>query len=239
VKTVLVQAGHIAPREPGFESGTGTAGEQELVRAIRDRLCTILKNDGRFKPLPMPGRIPRGTKCDAALFLHADGSSNKTASGFSFGYPDYPINRRLALQLADEFTKLPGHPPHHADNYTADLRGYYGFSRVDTRGPEVLIEHGFLTNPKEAAWLRGRVNDLAQAEYRALLRYFGMVAPPKPKPKPPPKPKLSGYWLVTKTYYDGHTVTAKTGALRLWTLKQGNLAKKGIRDVRAHWVETG
>jgi hypothetical protein len=58
-----------------------------------------------------------------------------------------------------------------------------------------------------------------------------------PKPKPPPK-KIGGYWLITHSFYDGHSVTTKTGALRLWVLRQGNLQKKGVRDVRAHWVET-
>jgi hypothetical protein len=57
-----------------------------------------------------------------------------------------------------------------------------------------------------------------------------------PKPKPPPK--ISGHWQVTKTFYDGHTTTENTGALRVWSLRQGNLVKKGVRDVRAHWVET-
>jgi hypothetical protein len=62
------------------------------------------------------------------------------------------------------------------------------------------------------------------------------LKPPKslPKPKPPP-----GYWQVTKTFYDGNTKTEKTSALRLWALRQGNLIKKGVRDVRAHWIETG
>lgn len=237
---VLVQAGHIAPREPGFESGTGTTGEQALVRAIRDKLVKFLADDGRFTPIPMPGKIPRGTKCDAALFLHADGSSNKAATGYSFGYPGYPVNVALARLVNEEFQKIPGHPPHHADNYTADLRGYYGFSRVDTAGPEVLVEHGFLTNPGEAAWLRSHVFALAQAEYKALLRYFKLPEKVTPEPTPQPKPqKPSGYWQVTRTFYDGHAVTERTGALRVWVLKQGNLTKKGVREVRARWVETG
>jgi len=67
-------------------------------------------------------------------------------------------------------------------------------------------------------------------------------APPKPRPvpvpKPAPRPKISGHWLVTTSFYDGHTKTETTGALRLWSLKQGNLVKKGVRDVHAHWVET-
>lgn len=71
-------------------------------------------------------------------------------------------------------------------------------------------------------------------------------APPKPKPVPPPKPvpvpkpqpKISGHWMITTSFYDGNTKTETSGALRLWALKQGNLVKKGVRDVHAHWVET-
>lgn len=238
MKTILVQAGHIAPREPGFESGTGTAGEQELVTAIRDHLVGMLRSDPRFRALPMPGKIPRGTKCDAALFLHADGSGNKTASGYSFGYPDYAVNIRLARLIHEEFQRLPGHPPHHRDNYTADLHGYYGFSRVDTAGPEVLVEHGFLTNPAEAAWLRSHVKDLAAAEYRALLHYFSL--PPKPAPKPKQPQRASGYWQVVLTYYDGHkSDPIRARAFPLWAGRQGPMVQRGIRGVSAKWVETG
>lgn len=234
MKTVLVQAGHVSPREPGFESGTGTAGEQALVLAIRDALCVFLKADSRFKALPMPGKIPRGTRCDAALFLHADGSSNPKASGYSFGYPAATVNVSLARLIDKEFKKLPGHPPHHADNYTADMHGYYGFSRTDTPGPEVLVEHGFLTNPSEAAWLRAHVKDLAGAEYRALLNYFNLI--PRPKPKPVPAP-VTPVWDVTVTNAHGLAQTVRTSSPRLWLLRYGNFAKKGVAHVDVQRVE--
>jgi N-acetylmuramoyl-L-alanine amidase len=194
-KRILVQAGHVAPREPGFEGGTGTAGEQELVTQIRNRLCVLLQNDGRFEPIPVPGDIPNGVKVDAALFLHADGSGDPRSSGFSFGYPSaYAVNRRLADLVAHELMGLPGHPPHHRDNYTRDEGGYYGFSRVDTPGPELLVEHGFLTNPTERAWLRINTGQLALAEYHALCRYFG-YPPNVPKP-PAPKRKTWTFVIV-------------------------------------------
>lgn len=58
------------------------------------------------------------------------------------------------------------------------------------------------------------------------------------KPSKPPPKKLSGHWQVTKTFHDGQKKTEDVGALRVWVLRQGNLAKKGVRDVKAHWVET-
>lgn len=200
IRKILVQAGHIAPREPGFESGTGTTREQEFTRAVRDRLCKMLEDDGRFDAIPVPGDIPDGIKVDAALFIHGDGSASQTASGFCFGYPAYTVNKTLAGLIADEYAKLPGAPRHGRDNYTPGLREYYGYRRVVTDGPEVLWECGFLTNPKEQAWMFANLDEIAAVGYRSLLRFFGLTLPddewewapgmplwlnlPGPKPKP-------------------------------------------------------
>jgi nucleoid-associated protein YgaU len=176
VKTVLIQAGHNASREPkgNLPNQTGTPGEIELVRAIQRSLIARLKRDGRFNPIPVPGDIPDGIHVDAALFLHADGVNNSQARGFCFGYPSHPVNERLAELIRAEFLRLPGHPPSRRDNTTGDLRGYYGYRLVNSRGPEVLVEHGFLTNPSERRWLRENVDELAAAEHRALCRFFGL-----------------------------------------------------------------
>jgi N-acetylmuramoyl-L-alanine amidase len=171
---VLVQAGHVAPREPGFTAGTGTIREQELTKAVRRRLVALLRADGRFAPVPCPGDIPDGIAVDAAVFLHGDGSDNKAATGYSFGFPIHSVNEKLARLIDAEFQRIPGHPPHHSDNYTGGLREYYGYRRVPTSGPEVLIEHGFLTNPGEQKWMFRNLNQLALAEYRALCRFFDL-----------------------------------------------------------------
>jgi N-acetylmuramoyl-L-alanine amidase len=171
---VLVQAGHIAPREPGFEGGTGTVREQELTKAIRRRLVKLLRRDGRFQPVPCPGDIPDGISVDAAIFLHGDGSVDSASTGYSFGFPIDPVNKKLAKLIDAEFKKIPGHPPHHEDNYTGGLREYYGYRRVPTDGPEVLVEHGFLTNPGEQKWIFKHLSALATAEYRALCKFFDL-----------------------------------------------------------------
>jgi N-acetylmuramoyl-L-alanine amidase len=195
---ILIQQGHVAPREPGFEAATGTPGEQELVIRIADALAGLLAVDGRFAPVVVPGDIPDGIAVDAALFLHADGSPDPTASGYSFGYPDHDVNRRLAELLATQFDLLPGHPTHRRDNLTADLRRYYGFARVATLGPEALVEHGFLTNPGERLWLFANVSELAGAEYRALCSHFGLrpTADRPRKPWPVPLPAWVWPWMA-------------------------------------------
>lgn len=207
---ILVQAGHAPPREPGFESQTGTAGEIEFALAVRAALKVLIDRDPRLDGIYVPGDIPNGVKCHAALFLHADGSTNTSRSGYCFGYPpQYPVNKRLANMIADEFDKLPGHPPHRLDNYTANLISYYGYSRVDTPGPEVLVEHGFLTNPFERRWLLANVDELAGAEYRALLRFFNLARIPGADGEwqpgdpiwenlPGPQPKPGWWWDARK-----------------------------------------
>jgi N-acetylmuramoyl-L-alanine amidase len=172
-KMVLVQAGHVAPREPGF-AATGTAGEQQLVKAIRDKLVKLLNTDGRFVGLPVPGDIPDGVKVDAALFLHADGVNDPSAGGFQFGFPVTEANKKFVANLRQEFLSLPGHPNSRHDNSTADASQYFGFKRV--KSPfKVLVEHGFLTNPSERQWLKANVANLARAEYEALCRTFAMT----------------------------------------------------------------
>jgi Mannosyl-glycoprotein endo-beta-N-acetylglucosaminidase/N-acetylmuramoyl-L-alanine amidase len=121
----------------------------------------------------MPGLIPKGTKADAALFLHGDGfTANST--GFSFGFPDAAVNKKLADLIASEFARIPGHPHRRPDNGTEDAHQYYGFSRVVSNGPETLVEHGFLSNPNEKQWLERHVPQLARAEYVAICRFFGL-----------------------------------------------------------------
>lgn len=175
---VLVQAGHLAPREPGL-GATGAAGEVELNTQIRDALVALLKHDDRFDPIPAPGNLPDGIHVDAALFLHCDGAT-PAARGFSFGFPSGGKHKALAGRIRAEFLKLPaGHPPgDRHDNGTTDESQYYGFNhgRVHTDAM-CLVEHGFVSNPTEHTWMRAHVDDLARAEYVGLCRHFGL--PPR------------------------------------------------------------
>jgi len=174
-RRILVQAGHKRPLDPNHLTQTGAAGEAELVARIQKRLVALLRRDSRFEPLPMPGLIPRGTKADAAVFLHADGAASPQATGYSFGFPDPAVNKKLVDLISKEFVRIPGHPNRRRDNGTEDAHQYYGFSRVDSAGPEALIEHGFMSNPGERRWMQSHVPQLAFAEYVAICRFFGLA----------------------------------------------------------------
>jgi|GEM_PF-4434851 len=182
MKRILVQAGHQRPLQPGFEGQTGAPGEAELVADIQHALVRMLNQDPDFHGVPVPGRIDPSVKVDGAVFLHADGFHDPSAGGFSVGYPPgFEVNRRLAHLIANEIEKLPGHPRRRPDNNTDDMKFYYGFGIVDTPGPEVIVEHGFVTNPSEHRWLKAHVNALAQAEHTALRRFFGLPVQQHPK----------------------------------------------------------
>jgi hypothetical protein len=178
MKRILVQAGHQRPLQPGFETQTGAPGEAELVADIQHALVSLLNQDPDFHGIPAPGHIDPGVDVDGALYLHADGAANLSAGGYSVGYPRIEVNRRLAQLIADEIEKLPGHPHRRPDNNTADMEFYYGFRIVQTPGPEVLVEHGFVTNTAEHQWLKAHVNELARAEHNALRRFFGLTVQP-------------------------------------------------------------
>lgn len=215
MKRVLVQAGHQRPLEPGHEGATGAPGEADLVAKIQASLVTVLGGDPRFEPVPVPGRIPGGIEVDAAIFLHADGATSPLAQGYCFGYPLFPVNKRLADLIAAEIESLPGHPPRRADNYTVNLAKYYGFRRVVTEGPEVVVEHGFVTNPAERTWLREHVASLAAAEYRAFCRFFGLEprrTPAQPGISVSETSKLLAPPRATLTQAAGHLTSRPTGA---------------------------
>ena len=177
MKRILVQAGHMQPLQPGHLTETGAPGEAALMGRIQRALVRRLDRDPDFEGVPMPGRIDDSVRVDGAIFLHADGAAASAARGYSLGFPSPQVNGRLAQMIAQEIEKLPGHPPRRPDNNTSDMQFYYGFHHVGTPGPEVLVEHGFVTNPTEHAWLNEHVEDLAEAEFTALRRFFHLNAP--------------------------------------------------------------
>lgn len=180
MKRILIQAGHVAPREPGFESGTGAPGEQALARAIQVGLSKMLAEDGRFLVTRSAGDVPNGWKGDMFIALHADGSSNPKASGFSFGYPlGCSECELLADTVAARYMRIPGVPKRRGDNYTRALSGYYGWSRTNAPA-KLLIEHGFLTNPGEREWITGSVPLIVRSHYMAILDFYGMKPPEPP-----------------------------------------------------------
>lgn len=192
MRRILIQAGHVEPREPGHEGQTGTRREQEFALLMQEALRRRFTGDGRFGVTLCPGDIPDGWTGDVFLALHLDGSASSSSHGFSLGWPANGRNPGqgplLAARITKGFLAIPHPGGHHIDNYTDGLRGYYGWSRVNAAA-KVLIEHGFSTNPTEQAWMFSHVAEMADATYRAVLEHLGF-AYPAAKPGGPP-------WVAT------------------------------------------
>jgi hypothetical protein len=177
---VVVQVGHEAPREPGI-AGTGAAGELELVQKIGTALVAKLRQDGRFDVKKIPGRFPEEIRngsftVDAFIALHADGVGSTSVDGWGFGFPPPSTSsKKFANLVAAEFT--PFHRSRRRqDNVTTDLSEYYGWNpiRMPGNAPRIVVEHGFVSNPTERAWLLAHVEELAAAELRAIARLLGV-----------------------------------------------------------------
>lgn len=185
---VVVQVGHESPRHPGHEDSTGAAGEVEMVRKIGAALMAELRADPRFRPRLVPGKVPIDlgndpAPVDAFIALHCDGSGDQGVDGFSLGFPPHAVNKKLADQIGKEFRAFH-RSSRRPDNNTANMREYYAWDLVRTPGPEVLVEHGFVSNPDERRWLNDHVDELAAAEHRALVAFFGLDEP-RPTPDEP------------------------------------------------------
>lgn len=163
MQTLVVQRGHV-PRKTGM---TGTAGEQDVVTRIA----------AAMRPAPAGWRlVVIDADVDAALYrgdafvaLHCDGSSNRSKSGASVGYKT-PEGKALAARWKAAYVAQGWSRGFRSDNYTAGLSGYYGYKHALAQGTKacIVVEHGFLTNAGDAAWIRANIDKCAAAVWAAV-----------------------------------------------------------------------
>jgi hypothetical protein len=141
---VLVQVGHDEPHQPGHEGETGAAGELELVRKIGRALMRLLNADDRLEAERIPGLPPSSRK-----------------------------SKRFADVLGREFATFHISEARR-NNGTSNLTGYYGWDLLPGSPAACVVEHGFLSNARERAWMHEHVQELADGEYRAILAQLGL-----------------------------------------------------------------
>lgn len=177
---LVVQLGHV-PRTTGF---TGTAGEQQVVTAIGAEIR-------RLKPAGWDLRIINADESsflyqgDAFIALHCDGGAI-SARGASVGYKT-PEGAALAQRWKAAYSAQGFPGGWRNDNYTTNLSGYYGFSRCLAQGNRacIVVEHGFLTNPHDAAWIKANYTKCAQAVWIAVAGQSGVAKVPVNLPAHP------------------------------------------------------
>jgi N-acetylmuramoyl-L-alanine amidase len=155
-------------RTTKIKDGGGAAGEAEIVLAIANRTRTLLLRRGyrvamtRTGPTFRGGNVERARFCNkrrAALMLriHADGSPDRSRQGAATLFPAlragwtddvHQASRRAAGALQRELVRATGA----RDLGLVRRSDLTGFNWADV--PVVLVETGFVSNPREGRLLR-------------------------------------------------------------------------------------
>jgi N-acetylmuramoyl-L-alanine amidase len=175
--------------ERKIKDGGGTGGEAPIALAIALRTRAILARDGyrvamtRTGPTYAGGNIERARFCNvrhAALMIriHADGSTSSSLNGIKTlvpalhrGWTDdiYAASRRAAVKVQAAVIRQTG-----ARNLgllqRSDLTGF-NWANV----PAILVETGFMTNPRERRLLQSASYQLKIA--RGLASGAELFAP--------------------------------------------------------------
>lgn len=164
---ITIQRGHCF-RTSG---ATGGRGEQKFADSVGKLMTDELRSLGHdVRLLTADESVPHYR--DVFVALHTDGSTNKNARGASVGYP-YDSDGKLA-QAWKRAHQRAGFPSgFYPDNYTENLRKYYGFGRAVGYRHEFLAEHGFHSNDNEYLWLHSHYRECALAHVAAIGEIVG------------------------------------------------------------------
>jgi hypothetical protein len=164
---LILQMGHVG-RTTG---STGTKGEQVFNKALGDEMDKLLKPTTiKYKIIGADNWLkPEPNKATIFLALHADGSTNPSARGFSMGFKlgtDESFKEVLAKDYGQlcKFTRRK-------DNYTTGLAKYYGYKHVEAKYCNI-IEHGFLSNKIEHDWLVSHIKEIAQNHVLTIVKFI-------------------------------------------------------------------
>ena len=151
-----------------IKDGGGAPGEAPVALAIALKTRTLLQKEGlrvamtRTGPTYIGGNIERARFCNvrhAALMIriHADGSSNTALHGVQMLYPAFHKGwtddiYSQSLRAARIVQRAVVHETGAADLGLQPRTDLTGFNWANV--PAILIESGFMTNPRERALLQ-------------------------------------------------------------------------------------
>ncbi|WP_313344429.1 N-acetylmuramoyl-L-alanine amidase [Sedimentibacter sp.] len=185
---IFIDQGH---NPTGFHN-TGARGhgliEEDITYQVGQYLASMLSNDPRFevrlsRPTPttvlgtnnatsLAERVRLANEWPANYFIsiHANANVNPNISGAEMYIYSYNTQANwLAQHIMNgllNFTDL-------TDNGIRTNPSLYVLRR--TNMPAVLVEMGYLTNPRDAAIIRDQQWNIAYGIYRGILDYFGFM----------------------------------------------------------------
>lgn len=156
---VLISAGHEGrPQSCAFfpkrHCNLGTAGEREWNPIVADAATRKLRELG-YSVAREPADFDGEYDVKVAIFIHFDGTDEPCTSGASIGY--HTDASKPAAQLWREMYGKVFPYRFMPDNFTDNLRDYYGFRQVQTQDAGLVLELGELTCPEQREWLAPRL----------------------------------------------------------------------------------
>lgn len=156
---VLISAGHegrpeSCARFPKRHCNLGTPGERAWTPVVADEAARKLRELG-YSVAREPADFEGAYDVQAAIFIHFDGTQRPCTSGASIGY-----HTQTSKPAADLWRSMYGSVfpfRFQSDNFTDNLRDYYGFRQVHAQDAGLVLELGELTCPQQRAWLAPRL----------------------------------------------------------------------------------
>lgn len=185
--TVGLQVGHLQAREHPDElaalrvsTGGSAAGidEVDVNLAVARALATRLAAAG-VRVEVLPATVPPGYRADLLLSIHADASAEPDRRGYKSAHARPARNRREPwLRAAVDAAYLAASGlPHDEANVSGAMLDYYAFANDRLRHaahpatPGVIVELGYLSHPRDRAWLADPARPAA-ALADGVLRYL-------------------------------------------------------------------
>ena len=156
--TVLIQAGHVGRTKGNIGSVCNGLVESKWNDRVARRVEDILKKKG-IKVTRVGADIPVANAV-IAVAIHFDGAVHECATGASIGHDGSVEARHLAKDWRKEYGKFFPFK-WHKDNFTPNLKHYYGFSRVSASKGFLVLELGEITCKKQTDWLEPRLGEVA------------------------------------------------------------------------------
>jgi len=156
--TVFIQEGHVGRLIGNTGSVHNGIKESTWNHIVGQEIERILKKRG-IDVATSGARIPIAN-ATIAVALHFDGSEKPCSTGASIGHNGSYASKAMARRWKREYRSFFPFS-WHRDNFTEDLRDYYGFSRINTTKGFLVLELGEITCDKQMDWLRPRLKRVA------------------------------------------------------------------------------
>lgn len=205
---VALQIGHLdtdqyppelAHRRTATGASAAGVAEVDVNESVARAAAALLRQQG-IDVVLLPATVPPGFDADAFVSLHADGGGS---SGYKIAPPwrASRASRRLSALLREHYGKVTG-MREDLNGVTYNMRGYYAFGgrfrhAIARTTPAAILEMGYLTDPRDRAFLTSRPEVAARGIVDGVLAFLAEHNPLEPTATIPPAPTV--LWPARRT----------------------------------------